>query len=221
MDMDAALEPLFAAVEENPEDISSYMVLADALLERNDPRGELIQIHHRLAQGEGGKELEDRERALLKEQRGPLIGEELGKLNAVRWRFKLGFFEEVELLPKQTLGSLTRATSLVLRSPASRLLRSLKLSYSTSDHADYPTRSVLRQLGLDKVKPPSSLRRLQVGAAHERNPSYFIYRDYGERTFDDDLSGLLETFERVDSLRLDLGVCFPTWDAILSDALRD
>lgn len=221
METDARLEPLFAAVEQNPDDLSSYLVLADALLERSDPRGELIQLHHRIAQGEGGKELADRERTLLKEQRAALIGEELGTLAEVRWRFKLGFFEEVELLPRQTLGDLTRATSLVLRSPASRLLRSLKLSYSTSDHADHPTRAVLRQLTLDKVRPPSALRRLQLGAASERNASYWIYRDYESRTLDDDLSHLLEVFDRVEALRLDLGVAFPELGELASDALRD
>ncbi len=223
MDHGRSLDVLYTELEKNPEDVASYLVLADALLERGDPRGELIQLQHRLAQGEDSA-LRERERALLAEHAGALFGDELAKLIALKtvgFRLHLGFFEEVELLPRQSQGDLCRAASLALRSPAARLLRSLKLAYSTSDHSDHPTRAVLRQLRLDKVRPPATLGRLQLGAASERNASYWIYRDYESRTLDDDLSGLLELFPRVEALRLDLGVAFPELGELASDALRD
>lgn len=41
---DQVVEELHAAIDEHPDDAANYQVLADLLIERGDPRGELIQL---------------------------------------------------------------------------------------------------------------------------------------------------------------------------------
>jgi uncharacterized protein (TIGR02996 family) len=65
------MEKLWAAIRDDPDDDDARRVLADALLERGDPRGELISIQLELARlpederGPRERQLADQERALL------------------------------------------------------------------------------------------------------------------------------------------------------------
>jgi uncharacterized protein (TIGR02996 family) len=90
---------LLAAVYADPEDDSPRHVLGDYLLDRGDPRGELIQLQ--LARGPNGDPT-GRERDLLEQHAVKWLGP-LGK--AVRFgpmwrtRFERGFLAEAELVP--------------------------------------------------------------------------------------------------------------------------
>src|SRR5262249_3119312 len=65
------IESLYAEVYANPNDDAPRVVLADALLERNDPRGEFITLQ--LARGREG-EPSARELELLKKYRKQWLG---------------------------------------------------------------------------------------------------------------------------------------------------
>jgi uncharacterized protein (TIGR02996 family) len=60
---------LWAAVRAAPDDDRPLLVLADVLLERGDPQGELIHLQCRIADGTVSRELREREREVLAEVR--------------------------------------------------------------------------------------------------------------------------------------------------------
>ena len=69
----AVLDALYAAVHADPSDDGPRQVLADALLERGDPRGELIALQ--LARARGEPTVAARETALLREHASEWAGE--------------------------------------------------------------------------------------------------------------------------------------------------
>jgi uncharacterized protein (TIGR02996 family) len=84
MDQLAALR---AAVYAAPDDDAPRLVLADYLLERGDPRGELIHVQCAIARGDHAEALLAREQALLRDRpRGPIpmaIGYDRGLARAI------------------------------------------------------------------------------------------------------------------------------------------
>ncbi|MFT3840326.1 MAG: TIGR02996 domain-containing protein [Myxococcaceae bacterium] len=91
-----SLEALFAAVYDAPDDDAPRLVLADALLAQNDPRGELIILQVARANGQQTAEQAAREKELLSdEDRLAAWAQPLS--NGGRCRFGRGFPEAVEL----------------------------------------------------------------------------------------------------------------------------
>jgi uncharacterized protein (TIGR02996 family) len=72
-------------------DDAAFLVHADRLIERGDPRGELIQIQHRLEAHPEDARLRDTERALIAAHAEQL----LGPLAKQRVHWKLGYLERV------------------------------------------------------------------------------------------------------------------------------
>ncbi|MBS1151819.1 MAG: hypothetical protein H6Q89_3517 [Myxococcaceae bacterium] len=85
--IDAKLE---LKVQQSPEDESAYLVLADALSEAADPRGELIAVQHALSKKPKDKKLLAREAALL-------TGLKLPEADLVTFGWRWGFVERVYL----------------------------------------------------------------------------------------------------------------------------
>src|SRR5262249_34892147 len=65
---------LLRRVREDPADDDARLVYADAILERGDPRGELIVLQQRTASGEASDAERTRARALIREHREAWLG---------------------------------------------------------------------------------------------------------------------------------------------------
>jgi uncharacterized protein (TIGR02996 family) len=94
-------DELLAAILEAPDDDSPRLVYADALLERGDPRGELIQIQCALAKRRAAGERIEHEDPLAKRNRGLLAKHEKDWLVPIRahlrsWTWSRGFVEVVD-----------------------------------------------------------------------------------------------------------------------------
>ncbi len=89
------LDALYAAVYASPEADAPREVLADALQEANDPRGEFIALQLREARGDASEELRARAQELA-QQHGKLW---LGPLRAITYRAQMrrGFLAKLEL----------------------------------------------------------------------------------------------------------------------------
>lgn len=70
----ASEQDLLAAIHAAPEDDAPRLVYADWLVEREDPRGELINLQIALARGEGTPRAERRANALVKQLGKALLG---------------------------------------------------------------------------------------------------------------------------------------------------
>ncbi len=125
------------------EDPQAYLVYADQLLEKNDPRGELIALQAQamlLAPEAAARraELEQRARNLLRDRSEDFCGgfEPLLKRGlSLHWH--LGFVRRAELeLPQRTLVPKPQGGTLwwlksFLQHPSSRFLRGLKITYES------------------------------------------------------------------------------------------
>jgi len=148
---------LEALIARDPGDEEPYLVYADWLQARGDPRGELIAIQHALAHG-GGEEARTTEARLLAEHPRHLLGD-LGaapELAELRWR--LGFVEHAALFVGDPGSSYLDPQTLLrsfLAHASARFLRELVLV----------PRGEEEQLtaGLAAASRPS-LTRLQLGA---------------------------------------------------------
>jgi len=138
------VEELFRAVYATPEDDGPRVVLADALIERNDPRGELITVQLRLAQGGGDRALVSREKELLDAHAKGWLGE-LAPILMADVRFERGFLaackidnshlDRVQKLvghPAWSTVSSLEGSALVALDPVMRSLRKLVFSQSNA-----------------------------------------------------------------------------------------
>ncbi|MBX3250486.1 MAG: TIGR02996 domain-containing protein [Myxococcales bacterium] len=134
---------LEARILENVDDVAAYLVYADWLSERGDPRGELVAVQARLAETPDDPALKAREAALLathaKDWLGPLAGQG-DKHVAVTWR--LGFVDAIRLGPPVDAYETSELVSpetieAIMRLPHADLVRTLILG--SKDYDDYPT----------------------------------------------------------------------------------
>ncbi|MDQ3368425.1 MAG: TIGR02996 domain-containing protein [Myxococcota bacterium] len=138
---------LEAEIHARPEDPQPYLVYADWLQHRDDPRGKLITIQHQLAQDPTCKPLRDAERTLLAEHGSYLLPESLGPLLRARAkgdddfrcevRWAMGFVERVRLARKKQpteQPTLADIAAQLLDHPSAQFLRGLTLG--PLGHAD-------------------------------------------------------------------------------------
>jgi len=92
------LDALYAAVYAAPDDDAPRAVLADALQDAGDPRGELIALQLREHAGDATDEMRERARALVQKHGKTWLGE----LRPITYRAELrrGFLYELELAGK-------------------------------------------------------------------------------------------------------------------------
>jgi uncharacterized protein (TIGR02996 family) len=155
---------LEARILENSDDTSSYLVYADWLSERGDPRGELIVVQSKLAQ-HPTPALKAQETKLLHDHGATWLGSFASAKEvdaAALWR--LGFIDSFRLGPVDgyETSDLDFPTALeeLLGLPGIQLLRELIIGSKSYD--DYPTSWADCVEALAEHGVPAGLRRLQL-----------------------------------------------------------
>ncbi|MBA3398105.1 MAG: TIGR02996 domain-containing protein [Deltaproteobacteria bacterium] len=92
----AGIDELLHAVYANPDDDAARMVYADALMDRGDPRGELITVQTRLVEHPDDRALRAREKELLETHGKTWLGD-LARIVIGGGRFERGFLAECRL----------------------------------------------------------------------------------------------------------------------------
>jgi uncharacterized protein (TIGR02996 family) len=154
---------LEAAILADPESPDAYLVYGDWLLEQGEPLGELVSVQATLAKlrkragnAKEKKELEKREKALLKDAE-----KRLGDLREHEHTWSFGFLEAIAIPDPNE-----KAYAALLAAPAARFLRELDIEdlapasiYTTLVH---PTITLLAGLGV-----PPTLRKLALLGSYE------------------------------------------------------
>jgi uncharacterized protein (TIGR02996 family) len=144
------LEAILQAVHDAPDDDGPRLVYADALLERGDPRGELIALQLAPAQG-NDREQRKREKELLDAHGKQWLGE-LAPVVMAGYRFERGFLAECRVENRHldrvrkvvgkrawsTVRTIAGSAAIALH-PVMRSLRSLSfVSYEARNHEELP-----------------------------------------------------------------------------------
>jgi uncharacterized protein (TIGR02996 family) len=128
-----------AQILERPDEPGPYLVYADWLLGRQDPRGELITIQSQRAEAPDNEQLAKAEKALLKNHGEYFVPEALGRVLDVPRRsgprvevvWRNGFFAHLRLARDATEAAKAVKLDVVARAalahPSARFLRSLSL----------------------------------------------------------------------------------------------
>ncbi|MBA3541601.1 MAG: hypothetical protein H0T79_18450, partial [Deltaproteobacteria bacterium] len=114
------IEQLERGVVDEPDDRELRMVLADALSERGDPRGELLVIADRLSTGTATDAQRSRARALQHATERALAA---GRAPFARLGWRRGLVERVDFVGNPQLATLAG----FLRQPELRFVRELDL----------------------------------------------------------------------------------------------
>jgi len=144
-------DELVAAIVAAPDDDAPRLVYADCLMQRGDPRGELIALQCRLAAGEASPEIVAHELE-LRAALAPALLEPLHAIAPAGYELRRGFVEHAELLRAEI------PDELFARAP---LLRSLGVRGAVID----------RPL-------PACVARLDALALHELGASRFMDADH-------------------------------------------
>jgi hypothetical protein len=203
-----SIEHLFAEVERVPTDEGATLVLADALAEAGDTRGELFHVQQALSRAPKPDRITyaKREAALIHALRTRLLGR-FAPLPDIGLEVRLGFARELSLV-NCSVDDLARLLHGALPSTDARLLDGLQIA--TDSETAIGLGELFRQLA-GEVAVPTSLRRLTIGNAFERDPDDRLASEYGgdddenERETED-LRAVLTMFPRIRELVLDLGV---------------
>lgn len=157
---------LEAAIEQEPDRIENYLVLADVLTAAGDPRGELTVIMHR-----NDPALVERGRALMDADRRAIFGD-TGDPEELTWRLGWPHAATLDL----SVARQRRQLAALLDHPASRFLAELHVRVAVAATADG---DALPGSNLDEVlevlarRPRSLLRSLAIsrrdigGGRHE------------------------------------------------------
>ncbi len=116
------MSDLLARVHEAPDDDAAKLVVADALLERKDPRGEFIALQFKVWRGEATKEDRARVSALLSKHRAAWLGPLADVLEPESLVFEKGFLRQGVL---QEWACAANVTETWVEAPALREVREL------------------------------------------------------------------------------------------------
>jgi uncharacterized protein (TIGR02996 family) len=169
----ADVEHLFRAVYEAPDDDGPRVVLADALIERGDPRGELITVQLALVKSTD-RALKTRERELLDAHGKAWLGD-LAPILMADVRFERGFLaackvdnsqlDRVQKLVGNPAWSTVRSlegSALIALDPVMRSLRRLVFSQGNARHREHLP-DAWRDLLVDT---PRAIEELQYESMH-------------------------------------------------------
>jgi uncharacterized protein (TIGR02996 family) len=161
---------LLEAIRADPDKPDPYLVYADWLQAQGDPRGELIVLQHGALAAKTPLErarLDAAAAELLQRHEEQLLGPELhAQRDLLELRWQLGFIQGAGVgnpLPEDWKRPVLTALEALLRSPAARLLRELRLGWLAPPGERWlveygPALALLRR------EPPRSLEELELGA---------------------------------------------------------
>lgn len=153
---------LLARVHDAPDDDTAKLVVADALLEQKDPRGEFIMLQFKVWRGEATKEDRTRVSALLSKHRASWLGPLGDVLEPESLVFEKGFLRQGAL---QEWACAANVTETWIEAPALRELRELVMpDLGAAALAGLLERPQLRHLLGPRL---SSTRALQALATRE------------------------------------------------------
>lgn len=156
------MSDLQVKVHEAPDDDAAKLVVADALLERKDPRGEFIVLQFKTWRGEATKEDRARQSALLSKHRAAWLGPLADVLDAETIVFEKGFLRQGALLEWACASNVTETW---VEAPALREVRELVLpDLGAAELGSLLERPQLRHLLGPRL---SSTRTLQELATRE------------------------------------------------------
>lgn len=201
------IDALFAAVAANPDDVASYLVLADALEQKGDPRAELMQLQVRLAT-DRTDELLAKEQKLITARRKAVLGKLASNKN-VELELRFGLLEAVKVAAPAKPEEMGNALVAVFQSPDASTLRKIAIvpgddgsldDYGDPDAEDEPkieelgavencVDTVLSTIAKAKATPPPSLRTVELGRAFDRDRGFRVFSDPWSRTGGQPLAG--------------------------------
>jgi hypothetical protein len=204
----STIETLYAQLETR-EDPATWLVLADALMEAGDVRGQLIQLQHAR---------DPRAEALVREHTEQLVG--FVPPAGVQLDWHMGHVQRARLRTTD-LGERLVALRALLTHPGHRRLRHLTLDGPTDELSENLFRDLFARMAADGLVAGPTLRSLQLGHGLREKPGYWVYGYFGECRLTDELGGLWRTFPHLRSLRLDLGAAALELGEISAPELRD
>jgi len=179
MVLDARNPALERAIVDNPEDVDSYLVFADWLIEQGDPRGELVTTQ---IAGERGGAMERRTAiAVFAKHRDYLFGALGDSLRADALDWKRGFIHHAQIANQfivvqegqRSALPIADITGLLLAHPSARFLVKLTIGETDGQPANYyyartPSTDVGGVLGRIAHHRLGTLRELVVADNHAR-----------------------------------------------------
>lgn len=153
------------AIACDPDNVDNYLVYADWLAARGDPRGELIAVQHHLSLDPDSPALQAAQAQLLEDHRAALTCEGVcagaPELASVELDWRLGFWRaaRVELEPD---ASSTAGVAALLAHPSAAVLESLTIHGATSSTGEL-FRELALMLGEPELPVARTLRALALG----------------------------------------------------------
>jgi uncharacterized protein (TIGR02996 family) len=170
------------AILENPDDDGPYLVYADYLMAKGDPRGELIVMQHDADEAEGARKRKLQQAATTQfdahkaQFLGPLANIEHGSYKAI-WRY--GFLRKLELQWDSHYANHDAAfetLSAVLQHPSTQFVLDLQIGCIYDDYYEPDFQGVLDVLA--DLKKPATVRTLDLGITSRLHKK--MTTDFGE-----------------------------------------
>ena len=153
---------LEAAIASQPESVDNYLVYADWLAARGQPRGELIAVQQRLSLAPDDAELQARQAQLLDEHRKALVCEGGPGIARVEVDWHFGFWRAVRTELDGDADS-SAGVEAVLAHPSAALLESLTI-HGAAESTGEVFRDIALHLSEPKLPIARTLRRLALGS---------------------------------------------------------
>lgn len=173
-------DELEAAILENPDDDSAYLVYADWLLARDDPRGQLIMLQHEADEADGSRKrtLQRSAKALLDQHAAYF----LGPLPAVRcthqliWRY--GYVRRLALEwnegRRRPAPDALEVLARILQHPSYRFMIDLQIGCIYDEGYELAFQGVIDTL--TDLRRPAAVRVLDLGVTG----GHRVTTDFGE-----------------------------------------
>lgn len=168
----SVLDELAAAIEADPDNLTTYAVYGDVLAEAGDPRGELIATQ--LAAESGDAEMKRVALRVFAKHRDVFLGELGSMIGADAFTWRAGFIQRAVLSHDRLLveggarvaSSVADVVAALLAHPSARFLTDLVIRASDRDVWGRTTGSQRETVDRIAAARPRVLRRLQLGDAH-------------------------------------------------------
>jgi uncharacterized protein (TIGR02996 family) len=189
-----SVDSLLEQLRDDRQRVEGYLVLADALSERGDPRAELVRVQCALERDPDDADARARQATLL-EQPGAFAGFSPSKQVELSWR--RGFVDSIVVRAQATEAERKSVLEAVTGHPGCALLHQLTLAF-------HPRHRSLHA-PLAALTGTSPLRSLRLGRGFAQEPYRRVYDDFERVDADDDVSPAWRVFPALRELVIDPG----------------